>query len=315
DIDAGSSDEYYLSKITGPNVLWNPKYEVRKESPHSLEEHRNFSGPLDDLPKEYSLMVDPRTGSPVKSAESPKKHLPQEMPKPYHPYQDHSYSKIEWEDKSDGESSALAIINDIFNSKDEPVVEPWDIDIPATHPVPEQPSSYRQTFEKETRRTSTRIADIRQRKQARISNAARAVLKSEKAQRIRQNKNKKPKNSVETTPSQSSQPARPRCTKVTKKNTSQGRIDHKESERRRREELNRYFSSLSDLVPPEYLRGAKVSSRITQQKILNGAEDYIGVLSSGTSSYKSCYHHNKFLRKRLRKKCSPKLVKCVKKQK
>ncbi|GBM83074.1 hypothetical protein AVEN_38063-1 [Araneus ventricosus] len=318
DLECGCWDEDYVLKLR-ESFMSPPVLEI-------LEDNRDFYGPLDLLPEAFSLMVDPRTGMPFKSAESPKKHLSQELPKPYHPYQDHDYLKIEEDDESDGGSGGLAIINDIFNSKDEPVVEVWEIDTfnkpPAADPVPQPPSSYRQTFNKETRRTSTRTADIRRREQARkFSNAVHAVLKNEKAQRIRQYKNIKPKNSVETTPSQSdieewsSQPVRPTYTKITKKKTSKGRIDHSESERHRREVLRRNFSSLSDLVPHEYLRGEKVTSQISKQKILNGAKAYIGALSSSKSSYKSCYHHNRFLRGRLQKKCSPKLVKCVKKRK
>ncbi|CAL1273376.1 unnamed protein product, partial [Larinioides sclopetarius] len=229
------------------------------------------------------------------------------------------------DDYSLEEASGLGIVEEIFKREDEPVVEVWEIDnfckeLPATDPVPGPSSSYCQKVKKEPRRTSTRTAEIRRREQARKISNALAVIKN-KVQRTRQYKNIKPKNSVETTPSQSdieewcSQPVRPTFTKITKKKTTKGRIDHSESERHRREVLRTNFSSLCDLIPNEYLRGEKASSQISKQKILNGAKAYILEINSTKSSYKSLYQHNKVLQEKWQKRHSAKLLKCVKKQK
>ncbi|KAF8767461.1 hypothetical protein HNY73_020421 [Argiope bruennichi] len=277
------------------------------------------------LPEPHSIMVNPRDCTltdPFLHPNSSQKLMPTEpqvLPKPYHPSQDHDYfSMKEDEVKNDTEK------RESFCEED-PDVEVWEIEnfldsqaLPA--PVPEQLPVYR-PFRKETRRSSARTAEIRRREQARkISNAVHAVLKTGRVRSTRQFKNIKPKNSVETTPSQSdieefySQPVRQTYSRTTKKKTCKGRIDHSESERHRREVLRRNFSSLCDLIPNEYLRGDKVSSQISKQKILNGAKSYITAVHSAKSSYKTQYHQNSLLRERWQK-VQAKLLKSLKRQK
>lgn len=246
---------------------------------------------------------------------------PRPEPKPYHWTHDHDY----FEKKTESA--------DFVVCEGEPIVEVWNIE---SFPNPQTGVSDQadgmdvwnkfQVEEQGTRRTSVRAAKLKQRSQARRIATALKSVKNDKVKQKRQYKNVKPKNSVETSPSQSdieecsSVPAKPtHTTKVAKKKTTKGRIDHSESERHRREVLRENFAALCELIPNKYLRGEKVSSQVSKQKILNGAKAYIHVLRTCKGTYKQNLLQNKYLRSRwqdrnqLRQQIEA-LQKCMKKK-